>query len=84
MTQPSVDITLNHTNGTVELSPSDVFSELDERERTTANADTVVGMLKGHKSKIRALREWELLSDDDFTINVSVKAADGTVSTATW
>lgn len=84
MSGASVDIFLDYQGPTVGMSSDDVLAELPAEERANATADTVIGLLKENDTKLRALREWELLADDDFTINVSFKAADGTVTRAAW
>lgn len=83
MNDGSVHIDVDYSKGYT-LSLDEALVDLDAEGRQAATAETVVQMLKGNGSKLRAIREWEVLDEDGFTIQVTFTAEDGTVTKAEW
>ena len=84
MDNNTVEISVGLAPVVTSITADDAFVDLKNLDKAGANASLIVDMLKAHGSRVTALRDWDLLDDQEFTINVTHKSATGVVTRASW
>lgn len=80
----TVEISVDLAPVVTSMSADDALVDLPQAEQDAADADLVVRLLKEHGSRVTALKEWDLMDDQEITINVTHTDAEGKKTRASW